>query len=456
MHVTNAHNPTTTVCTRTLKSRCSELQDIRRIVSGGEPSALLQSEVLSLSDEERKSLLKEAGISDEIKIGPAEVLAIKVGLAIPWNKIRLLRRWLMASNVSLACEERMRHVSKRIVDDNIQGELAPFSFTLTSGGEELRAAPLVFIPTEAGDSFANLHIALDRYKEQCIKSNEITCRQYTLKVFLSGDYEFLSKFYGLSGASGAHPCPFCLIANAEMATPLIERGHAPPRTLDGIEEQYLFYLVSGSVRKQAQHFYNCIFEPIFNIPLEQQSAERAKSVEQLEAKIAASTRAVKKGYLFNEGPFVKELDKALQGFGVHRQQYFGGAFVGNHVHAALKVSNINKLLTSILCAARANLPHKAEMVENETVKFLNVFTLFAKCHAIYDNNFIDETNVEKLGSTEVEHLHTLDRVMSRLEEHGLHLKLSKCVFMAPSVEYLGHHISADQMAFVQRKGRNAP
>ena len=88
MHVTNAHNPTTTICTRTLKSRCSELQDIRRIVSGGEPSALLQSEVLSLSDKERKSLLKEAGISDEIKIGPAEVLAIKVGLAIPWNKLR--------------------------------------------------------------------------------------------------------------------------------------------------------------------------------------------------------------------------------------------------------------------------------------------------------------------------------------------------------------------------------
>ena len=77
-----------------LKSRCSELQDIRRIVSGGEPSALLQSEVLSLSNEERKSLLKEAGISDEIKIGPAEVLAIKVGLAIPWNKIRLLRRYV--------------------------------------------------------------------------------------------------------------------------------------------------------------------------------------------------------------------------------------------------------------------------------------------------------------------------------------------------------------------------
>ena len=62
-----------------------------------------------------------------------------------------------------------------------------------------------------------------------------------------------------------------------------------------------------------------------------------------EAKIAASTRAVKKGFLFNEGPFVKELDKTLQGFGVHRQQYFGGAFVGNHVHAALKVIQITIL-----------------------------------------------------------------------------------------------------------------
>ena len=27
-------------------------------------------------------------------------------------------------------------------------------------------------------------------------------RQYTVKVFICGDYEFLSKMYGLSGASG--------------------------------------------------------------------------------------------------------------------------------------------------------------------------------------------------------------------------------------------------------------
>ena len=54
---------------------------------------LLQNEVLSLGDEQRTALLKEAGISDEIKIGPAEVLAINVDLAIPWNKIQVLRRY---------------------------------------------------------------------------------------------------------------------------------------------------------------------------------------------------------------------------------------------------------------------------------------------------------------------------------------------------------------------------
>ena len=28
------------------------------------------------------------------------------------------------------------------------------------------------------------------------------CRQYTIKIFICGGFEFLSKMYGLSGASG--------------------------------------------------------------------------------------------------------------------------------------------------------------------------------------------------------------------------------------------------------------
>ena len=36
----------------------------------------------------------------------------------------------------------MRHASRKAVGE----ELAPFSFSLPSGGEEFRGAPLVFIP----------------------------------------------------------------------------------------------------------------------------------------------------------------------------------------------------------------------------------------------------------------------------------------------------------------------
>ena len=75
--------------------RCFQMQKIRGIVSGGgEASALIQNEVLILSDEERRSLFDKAGISSSIELGAAEVLAIKAGLATPWNKLTLLRRYV--------------------------------------------------------------------------------------------------------------------------------------------------------------------------------------------------------------------------------------------------------------------------------------------------------------------------------------------------------------------------
>ena len=39
---------------------------------------------------------------------------------------------------------------------------------------------------------------------------------------------------------------------------------------------------------------------------------------------------------------------------------------------------------------------------------------------------------------EVSHLKTLDTVLGCLEKHGFRLKLAKCQFLMPSVDYLGH------------------
>ena len=46
------------------------------------------------------------------------------------------------------------------------------------------------------------------------------------------------------------------------------------------------------------------------------------------------------------------------------------------------------------------------------------------------------------GETDEEHLKNLDAVLARFQVAGVCLKLNKCAFMLPEVEYLGHRISA--------------
>ena len=42
------------------------------------------------------------------------------------------------------------------------------------------------------------------------------------------------------------------------------------------------------------------------------------------------------------------------------------------------------------------------------------------------------------GTTNAEHVKTLEEVLSRLQRAGLRAKRNKCEFMVPSVMYLGH------------------
>ena len=55
MRVVQANSPTTTVCAKTLNARCQEMQTIRNVISGGEPSALLCKEASSFLSREEKN-----------------------------------------------------------------------------------------------------------------------------------------------------------------------------------------------------------------------------------------------------------------------------------------------------------------------------------------------------------------------------------------------------------------
>ena len=46
----------------------------------------------------------------------------------------------------MGSERKMRKAAVEMVGTNLLSEAAPFSFCLKSGGEEIRAAPLVYIP----------------------------------------------------------------------------------------------------------------------------------------------------------------------------------------------------------------------------------------------------------------------------------------------------------------------
>ena len=47
-----------------------------------------------------------------------------------------------------------------------------------------------------------------------------------------------------------------------------------------------------------------------------------------------------------------------------------------------------------------------------------------------------------MGDTIQQHLQNLDKILTRLQEHGTRLRCNKCRFLQPYVVFLGHYIDA--------------
>ncbi|GFQ84417.1 hypothetical protein TNCT_391991 [Trichonephila clavata] len=57
------------------------------------------------------------------------------------------------------------------------------------------------------------------------------------------------------------------------------------------------------------------------------------------------------------------------------------------------------------------------------------------CFVYIDDILIASRNLD-------EHISHLKEIFRRLDENGLVLKISKCIFAKPEVDFLGHHVSA--------------
>eukprot|EP00731_Ephydatia_muelleri_P015665 Em0009g89a len=274
-----------------------EISHVHDIVCGGEASTLLENEIKWLGDEEKQHMLVESGIAMDIKVSADQGLAIKAGLAISWHKLRHLRRWLKASGISIASEEKMQQISREMIRGNPKGEIAPFSFSLKSGGEEIRGAALVYVPNlvekvfqlrdenakdevwiklggdKGGETF---EMSFPIVNVPCpivvpkIPVSSAALRPMTMTLTFIALDRFQDQVEELQRIQWrVLSCLCCHIHKDQMKIPVDIRGAFEARTLETITQDNLNYMASGGIRSNAQLFHNCISKPIFNIPLSQ-------------------------------------------------------------------------------------------------------------------------------------------------------------------------------------------
>ena len=82
---------------RTVRERARFMRDARTRMSGGSTlssATQLAAELQQTSRKERELALQKAGVFSSGRVSAEECLAMKSTLAIPWHKLRHIRRWV--------------------------------------------------------------------------------------------------------------------------------------------------------------------------------------------------------------------------------------------------------------------------------------------------------------------------------------------------------------------------
>lgn len=115
---------------------------------------------------------------------------------------------------------------------------------------------VLFMVFAAKDIPVNLATAFKSYHDQVQSLGAQNWQGKTIQVIFFSDYELLCSVYGLSGASGACPCLFCLATKSKLQVSLSTRAGSPPRTLQGLAEDYRKFVQNGARVSRAKEFNN--------------------------------------------------------------------------------------------------------------------------------------------------------------------------------------------------------
>ena len=108
------------------------------------------------------------------------------------------------------------------------------------------------------DTPLNIRQVLNRYKTQVTQLQEMNWNEKKLRVFLSGDYDYLLKMYGITGAQSTHPCLWCKASCRQTQHPKAsQQNNIPKRTVQNIRKDYHKYLRTDCNRKKAVMQQRC-------------------------------------------------------------------------------------------------------------------------------------------------------------------------------------------------------
>lgn len=290
------------------------------------------SEIKKVPKVRRQRIMKKAGQSGKVKLSKECSLAMKETLGLSWRQEGTQRKFLKKIGVETEGEKAIRSFSKEIVSNFVyvknqnflneqnfhidvpfgrivhltsfvdrlldaynannmltwhnkgipEGEIwvkiggdhgkNSLKFTLQIGNihkPNARQNTVVIGMASVKDSFDNLQAFLQYGIGDELKFlQEHQWQNKHLRIFLNGDYAFLSRLYGLSGPQGVFPCLWCLMPRKMMHSQPFHTYQA--RTLQSLRNDHdSFKRHCQSDKKQAHKFHNSLHSPLIDIPLGQ-------------------------------------------------------------------------------------------------------------------------------------------------------------------------------------------
>ena len=256
----------------TLRKRKRKLESFIEALAGQSVDAVTTQQACSLKnipETKKKTILNKAGISNTT-MDHKTVLSLKEKTDMSWKQLRELKRFMKELNFKMENEKKSRDLAKELTvpiltdsktffDKDGNEKEVPFGRVnitplilkmldtyeakdlltwhdgtipedevwVKFGGDHGKGSLKFSVQVvnllkpnskkntfivgfaEVKDSFENLRVCMQEFEKDLKELENTVWKGKTIKIFYFGDYEFLTKIHGLSGAAGTFPCLWC-------------------------------------------------------------------------------------------------------------------------------------------------------------------------------------------------------------------------------------------------------